>query len=156
MGTIGSITGLIQAERPVTTVALVAHDGKKDDLLRLVRRYSDNLGGFRFVATASTGTRLMMELGLDVDLVESGPNGGDLQIGARIVEGAIDAVVFLRDPLTAHPHEPDIQALMKACDVHDVPLATNLGSAEMLLQFLAEGRPPTLPTARTKRFRVRG
>jgi methylglyoxal synthase len=81
------------------------------------------------------------ELALPVECVEGGPYGGDLQIGARVVEGQIDAVVFLRDPLTAHPHEPDIQALLKVCDVHGVPLATNRASAEILLHVLAR-RPP--------------
>ena len=70
--------------------------------------------------------------------MRSGPQGGDMQIGARIVEGRVDVVVFLRDPLTAHPHEPDIQALMKVCDVHGVPLATNLASAEILLRSLSQ------------------
>ena len=70
--------------------------------------------------------------------MRSGPHGSDMQIGARIVAGRVDAVVFLRDPLTAHPHEPDIQALMKVCDVHGVPLATNLASAEILLRSLSQ------------------
>ena len=134
---------------------MIAHDEKKTTLLDLVREHRELLEHFRFVATASTGTRLMIELGLDVDIVESGPNGGDLQIGARVVEGMIDAVIFLRDPLSAHPHEPDIQALMKVCDVHDVPLATNVGSAEMMLHFLAERRPGSLHPAGTKRSRAR-
>jgi methylglyoxal synthase len=70
--------------------------------------------------------------------MRSGPEGGDMQIGARIVSGDVDAVVFLRDPLTAHPHEPDIQALLKVCDVHGVPVATNLASAEILLRSLTQ------------------
>lgn len=92
---------------------------------------------FHLVATGTTGVVLERELGILVERVASGPEGGDLQIGARIVEGEIDAVVFLRDPLTAHPHEPDIQALLKVCDVHGVPVATNVASAEILLHFLA-------------------
>jgi methylglyoxal synthase len=70
----------------------------------------------------------------------SGPMGGDLQIGGRIVDEGIDAVIFLRDPLTAHPHEPDVQALLKVCDVHQVPVATNLAAAEILLHFFAGHR----------------
>jgi methylglyoxal synthase len=118
-------------------LALVAHDEKKGDLIRLAREHRSTLSGVHLVATSHTGTQLAEELGLDVECVRSGPEGGDMQIGARIVEGRVDAVVFLRDPLTAHPHEPDIQALMKVCDVHGVPLATNLASAEILLRSLS-------------------
>ena len=121
-----------------TTVALIAHDGKKDDLVRLARAHRDTLGRLRLVATGTTGRLLEMAIGLPVERMASGPEGGDLQIGARVVEGLIDAVIFLRDPLTAHPHEPDIQALLKICDVHQVPLATNMTSAEIVLSFLAE------------------
>jgi methylglyoxal synthase len=121
--------------RPV--LALVAHDEKKDDLIRLAREHRAIVSTIHLIATSHTGTQLTEELGLDVECVRSGPEGGDMQIGARIVEGRVDAVVFLRDPLTAHPHEPDIQALMKVCDVHSVPLATNLASAEILLRALS-------------------
>jgi methylglyoxal synthase len=76
--------------------------------------------------------------GLRVDAVASGPQGGDLQIGARIVDGFVDAVIFFRDPLTAHPHDPDIQAVLKVCDVHDVPLATNRASADLLIRGLLD------------------
>jgi methylglyoxal synthase len=150
----GTVTGMIQPRRTGSVLALVAHDAKKQALLDLVSEHREILEDFRFVATASTGTRLILEVGLDVEIVESGPNGGDLQIGARVVEGTIDAVIFLRDPLTAHPHEPDIQALMKACDVHDVPIATNLGTAEVMLHFLAERGPGSLRPAGAKRTRA--
>ena len=119
-------------------VALVAHDGKKDDLLRLARRYRSTLERLELLATSHTGTILAEELGLPIEIMLSGPQGGDVQIGARIVTGEVDAVVFLRDPLTAHPHEPDIQALLKICDVHSVPVATNLASAEILLRSLTQ------------------
>jgi methylglyoxal synthase len=119
-------------------LALVAHDEKKDDLLRLVRQYRTTLARLHLLATSHTGSQLSQELDLPVECMRSGPQGGDMQIGARIVEGSVDAVVFLRDPLTAHPHEPDIQALMKVCDVHGVPLATNLASAEILLRSLSQ------------------
>ena len=115
-------------------LALVAHDEKKDDLLRLATRYRYALANLQLIATGHTGTRLAEELDLEVERVHSGPMGGDLEIGARIVAGDVDAVVFLRDPLAAHPHEPDIQALLKVCDVHGVPVATNLASAEILLR----------------------
>src|SRR6188472_2803205 len=119
-------------------VALVAHDGKKDDLLRLARRYRSTLERLQLIATSHTGTILAEELDLPIEIMHSGPQGGDVQIGARIVTGEVDAVVFLRDPLTAHPHEPDIQALLKICDVHSVPVATNLASAEILLRSLSQ------------------
>ena len=113
-------------------------DEKKDDLLRLATRYRYALANLRLIATGHTGTRLAEELDLEVERVHSGPMGGDLEIGARIVAGDVDAVVFLRDPLAAHPHEPDIQALLKVCDVHGVPVATNLASAEILLRSLSQ------------------
>ena len=130
--------GTERRPQPVAVVALVAHDAKKEDLLRLVRSHRKLLGRLRLLATGTTGKVLADEVGLPVDRVASGPEGGDLQIGARIVEGRVDAVIFLRDPLTAHPHEPDIQALLKVCDVHRIPVATNVASAEILIHFLAE------------------
>jgi methylglyoxal synthase len=119
-----------------TVLAVIAHDAKKDDLRRMVRTHRAVLSDLRLVATATTGAMLMDELQLPVDLVATGPTGGDLQIGARIVEGRVDAAIFLRDPLTAHPHEPDIQALLKVCDVHRIPVATNVASGEILIRFL--------------------
>ena len=119
-------------------LALVAHDGKKDDLLRLARRYRSTLERLALIATSNTGSMLAAELDLPIEIMRSGPQGGDVQIGAGIVTGEVDAVVFLRDPLTAHPHEPDIQALLKICDVHAVPVATNLASAEILLRSLTQ------------------
>lgn len=116
----------------VVVLALVAHDEKKNDLLRLAERNRPTLAQVHLLATANTRTLLRDELGLDVEQMRSGPEGGDIQIGARIVQGDVDAVVFLRDPRTAHPHEPDIQALLKVCDVHDVPVATNVAAAEIL------------------------
>ena len=119
-------------------LALVAHDGKKDALLRLARRYRSTLERLELIATSNTGSMLAAELDLPIQIMRSGPQGGDVQIGARIVTGEVDAVVFLRDPLTAHPHEPDIHALLKICDVHVVPVATNLASAEILLRSLTQ------------------
>jgi methylglyoxal synthase len=130
--------GKPRERRPETVLALIAHDAKKDDLLRLVRAHRRTFVSFRLVATGTTGKLLGDELGLPIERMATGPEGGDLQIGARIVEGRVDAVIFLRDPLTAHPHEPDIQAFLKVCDVHRVPVATNVASAEILLHFLAE------------------
>jgi methylglyoxal synthase len=123
-----------------TVLALVAHDAKKQDLLRLVRSHRAFLGGIDLVATGTTGGLIGEELGFAVERMASGPAGGDLQIGARIADGTVDALIFLRDPLTAHPHEPDIQALLKVCDVRQVPAATNLASADILLHAMAGGR----------------
>ena len=126
-----------RVRRPLPVVALIAHDARKSDLLRLVAGNLRLFDGFRLLATRTTGQLIRSELELPVELMASGPMGGDLQIGARIVEERIDALIFLRDPLTSHPHEPDIQALLKVCDVHQVPVATNLTSAEILLHFMA-------------------
>jgi methylglyoxal synthase len=121
-------------------IALVAHDGAKTAMLGLVERHLDALRSSRLVATATTGGLLNERFDLRVHCLRSGPMGGDLQIGALVAEDQLDLVVFLRDPLTAHPHDPDIQALMKVCDVHDVPLATNPATAELCLDAIAAGR----------------
>lgn len=105
-------------------------------MMALAREYHDLLSRCSLCATGTTGGRLRAELGLPVDALLSGPLGGDLQIGARLAVGEVDLVIFLRDPMTPQPHEPDINALVRACDVHDVPCATNLASARMLLAEL--------------------
>ena len=122
-------------------VALIAHDAKKDDMVRLAEEHVTPLGRMRLVGTGTTGSMLSDRLGLRVDRTASGTEGGDLQIAARIAGGEVDAVVFLRDPLTAHPHEPDIQALLKVCDIYDVPVATNVTAARILLEHLGASRP---------------
>jgi methylglyoxal synthase len=118
-------------------IALIAHDHKKDDMVVLAREFAEFLSRCELVATGTTGGRLQLEAGLTVECLLSGPLGGDLQIGARLAQGEVDAVVFLRDPMTPQPHEPDINALVRACDVHDVPCATNMASARLLLSELA-------------------
>ncbi len=118
------------------TLALIAHDARKDDLVAFARRRRDDLARFTLIATGTTGGRLADEVGLEVDAVLSGPVGGDVQIGARLLDGEVVGVLFLRDPMTAHPHEPDIQALLKLCDIHGVPLATNAVTAELVLDGL--------------------
>ena len=137
-GWMAATIGIANETGRAAVLALVAHDGKKDDLLSLARQYRSTLSRLHLIATSHTGSILAEALDLPVECTASGPQGGDLQIGARIVDGDVDAVVFLRDPLMAHPHEPDIQALMKVCDVHGVPLATNLASAEILLRSLSQ------------------
>ncbi|GAB4458645.1 MAG: methylglyoxal synthase [Armatimonadaceae bacterium] len=117
-------------------VALIAHDGKKEAMADFVKRHCERLKSMPLVATRTTGGIIEEASGLTVRKGLSGPLGGDLQIGAMVAEGRVRAVIFLRDPTTPHPHEPDISALMKVCDTHNIPLATNLATAEMLIDNL--------------------
>jgi methylglyoxal synthase len=119
-------------------IALIAHDAKKDALVALAHEHAEFLRTCVLCATGTSGRRVADEVGLQVECVLSGPLGGDLQIGARLAVGEIGVVIFLRDPMTPQPHEPDINALVRACDVHDVPCATNVASARLLLQRLAQ------------------
>jgi methylglyoxal synthase len=119
-------------------IALIAHDRKKQELVDFVRRHLATFRQHGLVATGSTGALISQELGLPVERVAHGPHGGDLIIGGRVAERTVKLVIFFRDPLTAQPHEPDVSALLRVCDVHDVPLATNVGTAEMLLQALTK------------------
>ncbi|WP_423196430.1 MULTISPECIES: methylglyoxal synthase [unclassified Cupriavidus] len=121
-------------------IALIAHDHKKDDIVAFAARHRDFLAQCDLLATGTTGGRIADETGLAVTRMLSGPWGGDLQIGAQLAEGRISAVIFLRDPMTPQPHEPDINALVRACDVHNVPCATNLATAELLLAQLSAAR----------------
>lgn len=118
------------------SVALIAHDKKKLDLAMFARDHAEVLGRFPLLATKTTGSVLEEKAKLEVESVLSGPQGGDLQVGARIAQGEVRAVIFFRDPLTAQPHEPDVSALLRICDVHAVPLATNLGTAEAVVAWL--------------------
>ncbi|XYJ11372.1 methylglyoxal synthase [Telluria sp. B2] len=117
-------------------IALIAHDKKKDDMITLAAEYREFLAGCTLSATGTTGGRLINELGLEVECKHSGPFGGDLQIGAQLVTGEVDCVIFLRDPMTPQPHEPDINALVRACDVHDIACATNISTARLVLTQL--------------------
>lgn len=122
----------------MTRIALIAHDDEKPEMIDFVRSHEDVLAGFDLVATGTTGKRIMEENGLDVERKQSGPLGGDTQIGAEVADEALDGIVFLRDPLTAQPHEPDITALLRICDVHDTPMATTRTSAEFLIAGLVD------------------
>ncbi len=115
-------------------VALVAHDKKKIDMVMFVREHLEVLSNCELYATNTTGTVLEDKLKIKINKLLSGPLGGDLQIGSMIASGKIDYVIFLRDPLTAQPHEPDVSALLRVCDVHNVPLATNLASATAIIE----------------------
>jgi methylglyoxal synthase len=114
-------------------IALIAHDRCKADMVAFARVHAATLRSRALIATRTTGQMLERELALEVECVLSGPEGGDLQIGAQVAEGTIAAVIFLRDVLTSQPHEPDITALLRVCDVHNVPVATNLATAELVL-----------------------
>ncbi|EMA33467.1 methylglyoxal synthase [Haloarcula japonica] len=120
----------------MTRVALIAHDDEKPEMIDLAQSYESTLSEFDLVGTGTTSKRIMAETDLTVERKESGPMGGDTQIGAEVAEGRMDGIIFLRDPLTAQPHEPDISALLRICDVHDVPLATTRTSAEYILDGL--------------------
>ncbi len=120
-------------------IALVAHDKKKEDLVQFVTAYKSILEEHELFATGTTGTRIINEVGLSVFRYKSGPLGGDQQIGSAIANIEMDMVIFFRDPLTAQPHEPDVTALIRLCDVYQIPLATNMGTAEILLKGIEEG-----------------
>jgi len=133
---------------PPRQLALIAHDKKKLDLAMFARDHAHVLGRFRLIATGTTGSVLQEKTGLKIERLRSGPEGGDLQVGARIAQDEVLALIFFRDPLTSQPHEPDVSALLRICDVHSVPLATNLGTAEAVVAWLeermeSEGDPST-------------
>ncbi len=117
-------------------IALIAHDKKKSEIIELSKKYRDVLDGHELYATGTTGTLIMGETGLSIHRMKSGPMGGDQQIGAMLAEGKLDLIIFLRDPLTAQPHEPDVSALMRLSDVQRIPLATNVSSATIMLEAL--------------------
>ncbi len=120
-------------------VALIAHDKKKPDMIMLAVQYKDVLAPHQLYATGTTGKLVIQATGLNIHCMKSGPLGGDQQIGAMLANNELDLVVFLRDPLTAQPHEPDVSALLRLCDVQSIPLATNLTSAKILLEALKRG-----------------
>lgn len=117
-------------------IALIAHDKKKEEMIQLTIAYEHVFAKHTLFGTGTTGMRIMEATDLQVHRFMSGPLGGDQQIGAKIAQDEMDLVVFLRDPLTAQPHEPDVQALMRLCDVHRIPLVTNLGGAEIVVKAL--------------------
>ncbi|MDB4867017.1 MAG: methylglyoxal synthase [Cohnella sp.] len=120
-------------------IALIAHDRKKDEMVNFVIAYEHVLKPHRLYATGTTGQRIMDSTTLILHRFMSGPLGGDQQIGARVAENTMDLIIFLRDPLMAQPHEPDITALLRLCDVQGIPLATNVATAELLIKALERG-----------------
>ncbi|MDD4797457.1 MAG: methylglyoxal synthase [Eubacteriales bacterium] len=120
-------------------IALIAHDKKKDDMVNFCLAYRHRLAEHHLCATGTTGNLVAEATGLDVHCFLSGPLGGDQQIGSLVAYNRLDLIIFLRDPLTAQPHEPDVSALLRLCDVHNIPLATNLATAEALLSAVRAG-----------------
>lgn len=120
-------------------IALIAHDKKKELMVQFCIAYKGILAHHNLVATGTTGSLIIDATGLNVHRFLSGPQGGDQQIGARIAYNEIDLVLFFRDPLTAQPPEPDVNALLRLCDVHNIPLATNVATAEVLVRGMERG-----------------
>ncbi len=115
------------------TLALISHDGKKADMVAFAMEHKAVLERYELVATSTTGQMLQDKCGLDVKRMLSGPKGGDAQIAAQVAAGEIEAVFFFVDPLGKHPHDPDIQGLLRICNVHNVPLATNPATAAFII-----------------------
>jgi methylglyoxal synthase len=120
-------------------VAFIAHDRKKDEMVNFVIAYEHVFRNHDLYATGTTGQRIMEQTGLKVHRFMSGPLGGDQQIGALVAKNVMDLIIFLRDPLMAQPHEPDINALLRLCDVYGIPVATNIATAELLVRALERG-----------------
>lgn len=120
-------------------IALIAHDKKKEEMVQFATAYEKTLSKHELFATGTTGLRIMEATNLKITRFKSGPLGGDQQIGSLVADNKFDLILFFRDPLTAQPHEPDVSALLRLCDVHQVPLATNLGTAEILIKGLERG-----------------
>ena len=120
-------------------IALIAHDGKKADMVHFLSGFKNNLQrvDVQLVATGTTGSHIE-KAGFEVQKLLSGPIGGDAQIAAMAAQKELDMVVFFRDPLDKHPYEPDVQMLMRICDVHNIPLATNPASAELMFKALTQ------------------
>ena len=119
------------------TIALIAHDGKKAEMVAFVKDHQELLSQAHLVATGTTGSYIQ-QTGLEVELKLSGPKGGDAQIAALAAEGKINGIIFFRDPLGKHPHEPDIQMLMRICDLWNVPLATNPATGSLIIKGLLD------------------
>lgn len=116
-------------------IALIAHDGKKADMVSFVLRHAASMNHFKLFATGTTGIHIA-NAGFQVEKLLSGPLGGDAQIATMVATKELDVVIFFRDPLDKHPHEPDVQMLMRLCDVHNIPLVTNPAGAELIMKAI--------------------
>ena len=117
-------------------IAIIAHDKKKQQMINLCEEYKEVLSTHTLFATGTTGLMVTGATGLNISCLKSGPLGGDQQIGSMVADGKLDMIIFLRDPLTAQPHEPDVTALIRLSDVMHIPLATNIASAKIMLDYL--------------------
>ena len=117
-------------------IALIAHDGKKDEIVKWCLKNKETLSNYNLCGTGTTSKRIEEATGLKVQGFLSGPLGGDQQIGAKVAEGDIDFVVFLCDPLAAQPHDPDVKALLRIAVVYDVPIATNVSTADLVIKSI--------------------
>lgn len=120
-------------------IALIAHDKKKNEMVNFMIAYQHIFSEHGLYSTGTTGARIMEATDLQIERLASGPLGGDQQIGALITAGELDLIIFFRDPLTAQPHEPDVSALLRLCDVYGIPLATNVATAELLIKAMEQG-----------------
>jgi methylglyoxal synthase len=120
-------------------IAFIAHDRKKDEIVNFVLAYEHVFLGHELFSTGTTGQRIMDVTSLKIHRYMSGPLGGDQQIGAMVAQDELDLIIFLRDPLMAQPHEPDITALLRLCDVYGIPVATNIATAEVLVKAIDRG-----------------
>lgn len=136
---IHKFAAMIQKNNGKKTIAIIAHDGKKPEMVAFIRDHAEILKqkDILLVATGTTGMHVQ-RAGFEVEMLASGPYGGDAQIASRIVEGKVHMVIFFRDPLGKHPHEVDVNMLMRICDVHNIPLATNPATADCLIDKLAD------------------
>jgi len=114
-------------------IALIAHDGKKQDMLKWCMENKEILQKHNLSGTGTTARMIADHVGLTIKGYNSGPLGGDQQIGAKIVEGGIDMVIFFSDPLAAQPHDPDVKALLRIAQVYDIPIANNIATADFLI-----------------------
>jgi methylglyoxal synthase len=137
-------------------IALIAHDNKKDDMLEWAKFNIGTLKEHELFATGTTGRMLQKELDLDITVFESGPLGGDMQIGSRIAEGKIDFLIFFWDPLTQQPHDPDVKALLRMAVVWNIPIACNRSSADFIISssLMCEDYPRQLPDYEKYRNRL--
>ncbi|MCG8512203.1 MAG: methylglyoxal synthase [Rhodospirillales bacterium] len=123
---------------PTTCIALIAHDEKKDELVAFCKQHHEQFAKLSLIGTGTTSARIREETSLEIRPMLSGPLGGDAQIASLVATNFVHAVIFIVDPLTSHPHDPDIQGLQRVCNVHNIPLATNLATAEIIVNSLTD------------------